>query len=150
MKHRKLVTALALGAMTFGLSAGAALAQSTDSGQATQTKTEMQQHDMKTMHKDNKGMHMQGRHMMPATVTSVDKQTGKMAVKAGGMDLMVHFPPSALTDVNKGDEITLMLGFRKGDMKAMHKDRMMKNESMKNKDSTDHDSTDDDTEGGQY
>lgn len=150
MKHRKLFTALALGAMTFGLSTGAALAQSADSGDAMQAKTGMQQHDMKSMHKGNMGMHMQGRHMMPATVTSVDKKTGKMSVNAGGMDLKVHFPPASLTDVKEGDKITLMLGFRKGDMKAMHKDRMMKDKSMKNKDSMDHDSMDHDKDNDQY
>ncbi len=76
---------------------------------------------------------MQGHHMMPATVTSVDRKTGKMAVNSEGMDLMVHFPPASLADVNKGDKITLMLGFRKGDVAAMRKERMMKRKSMMDK-----------------
>lgn len=155
MINRKLLSTMIVGAMAFGLSSTAVLAQENQADQSMQPTNKMQQHDMKSMHKGQQRMHrmgMQGRHMMPATVTSVDKTTGKMSVNAGGMDLNVHFPPKSLTDVNKGDKITLMLGFRKGDMKAMQKDHMMKNKSMKDTKSIGNDAMDHDKDdnSGQY
>lgn len=128
MLHRKILTPLILGAMALGLSAGTALAQESQPDQSMQPASQTHKQDMKTMHKSGNRMHrmrMEGRHMMPATVTSVDKKTGKVAVNSGGMDLMVHFPPASLANVNKGDKITLMLGFRMGDTKPMGKEHKM-------------------------
>ena len=140
MLHRTMLTTLILGAMTLGLSTGTALARSPQSEQAMKSGATMQQNQRAHMRKRMPRMRMQGRHMMPATITSIDKKTGKVAVNSEGMDLMVHFPPSALADVNKGDEITLFLGFRKGDVKAMRKEHKM-NADMMNKD-MDHGSKD--------
>ena len=60
------------------------------------------------MHKNTKGM-----HAMPATVNSVDMQTGVVDVTAAGMSLKVHFPPSAVADLKSGDQITLHMGYSK-------------------------------------
>ena len=60
---------------------------------------------MKAMH------HMMGMHAMPATVTSVDKSTGIVEVESEGMNLKVHFPPTAEANLKAGDKITLHMGF---------------------------------------
>lgn len=56
---------------------------------------------------------MQGVHEMPATVTSIDKNTGMVDVKSEGMKLRLHFPPSALTNIKTGDKIKVQLGLMK-------------------------------------
>lgn len=56
---------------------------------------------------------MMGAHMMPATVTSVDKKTGLVEATSEGMPLKVHFPPASVANVKTGDQITLHLGFSK-------------------------------------
>ncbi len=138
MLTRKLLSTFIVGAMAFGLSSTAVLAQDSQADQSMQPQNKMQQGGMKAMRKGQHRMHrmhMQGHHMMPATVTSVDKKTGKMAVNSEGMDLIVHFPPASLADVNKGDKITLVLGFRKGDMTTMRQQRMMEKKNMMEKNS---------------
>lgn len=65
-------------------------------------------HDMDSMHK-----HMMGMHAMPATVSSVDKQTGLVEVNSEGMTLKLHFPPTALANLQTGDKITVHMGFSK-------------------------------------
>ena len=67
------------------------------------------QQPMEKMH-HGKGA-MMGMHMMKATVSSVDKKTGLVKANAGGMDLIVHFPPDSLANVNPNDTITLHMGF---------------------------------------
>jgi len=56
---------------------------------------------------------MQGMHMMPATVTSVDAKTGIVEVSAAGMDLKLHFPPASVANLKTGDKITVHMGFSK-------------------------------------
>ncbi len=56
---------------------------------------------------------MQGLHEMPATVTSIDKSTGMVGVTSEGMNLKLHFPPSALTNVKTGDKIKVQMGLMK-------------------------------------
>lgn len=74
-------------------------------------------HDQNSMQHDKMGMGQQGmmmgKHDMSAKVTSVDKTSGMIRVTADGKNLRVHFPPSALSSVNKGDTITLHLSFSK-------------------------------------
>jgi hypothetical protein len=83
-------------------------AQNQDSGTA---QNQMPAEKMEKMHHGKD--HMMGKHMMKATVSSVDKKTGLVKVNAGGMDLTVHFPPDSLASVNPNDTITLHLGFSK-------------------------------------
>lgn len=52
-------------------------------------------------------------HMMPATVTAVDVNTGILDVSSEGMNLKLHFPPAQLMNLKSGDKITLHLGFSK-------------------------------------
>jgi len=56
---------------------------------------------------------MSGLHEMPATVTSVDHNSGIVEVDSGKMKLKVHFPPSTIADLKKGDKIKLQLGYSK-------------------------------------
>ena len=58
-------------------------------------------------------MNMTGMHMMPATVTGVDMNTGIVEATSEGMKLRLHFPPASLATVKAGDKITLHLGFTK-------------------------------------
>ncbi|MDE2155162.1 MAG: hypothetical protein KGJ32_04600 [Xanthomonadaceae bacterium] len=56
---------------------------------------------------------VRGMHMMPATVTEVNKETGMVSVNAEGMALKVHFPPASVADLKEGDKITLHLAYSK-------------------------------------
>ena len=72
--------------------------------------------DMPGMGKHGSGMdhmNMMGMHMMPATVTSIDMNTGIVEATSQGMKLRLHFPPASLANVKAGDKITLHLGFTK-------------------------------------
>jgi hypothetical protein len=97
-------------------SGSAAWAQSTsptDTGQNPDTMGSMHSGhgDMQGM----MGMHknMMGMHAMPATVNSVDQQTGMVEATSEGMTLKVHFPASSLANLKVGDKITLHMGFSK-------------------------------------
>jgi hypothetical protein len=61
------------------------------------------------------GMKHQGEHSMSGTVTDIDPQTGKLSLNTGVGELELHFPPQALKDVKEGDQLTVHLGFSKGD-----------------------------------
>ena len=105
--------ATVLGAALFVLAgSGVALAQDTtptDSAHASDTMGATHSgRDMSGMHKN-----MMGMHAMPATVGSVDKQTGVVDVNAEGMMLKVHFPASAVANLQAGDKITLHMGYSK-------------------------------------
>jgi len=102
-----------LGGLLFTLaSATVAVAQETTPTDSTHASDAMGSmhggHDMDAMHKN-----MMGMHAMPATVGSVDKQTGVVDVDAGGMMLKVHFPPPAVANLQAGDKITLHMGYSK-------------------------------------
>lgn len=94
-------------------SGGVALAQNTtptDSAHDPDTTGAMHggHEPMKSMH-----MNMMGMHAMPATVSSVDKQTGVVDVDAEGMSLKVHFPPTTVANLAAGDKITIHMGYSK-------------------------------------
>jgi hypothetical protein len=59
------------------------------------------------------GMPANGQHDMAAIVTAVDKKTGLLDVLSERYNLRLHFPPAALTGVEKGQRITLHMGFSK-------------------------------------
>jgi hypothetical protein len=54
-----------------------------------------------------------GEHTMPATVSSVNHKNGIVHVTSEGMKLVVHFPTTAVSELKKGDKITLHLGYSK-------------------------------------
>jgi hypothetical protein len=106
----KFATSLALSAV-LALSAAPVLAQSSGNMQNMQK----QQNSMAGMPgMDNMPSHgMLGSHMMPATVLSVDANTGITEVDTGGMKLRLHFPPASLATVKAGDKIQLHMAFTK-------------------------------------
>ncbi len=55
---------------------------------------------------------MTGRHSMEGKVTSVDAKKGWVHVKTPEGTMIVHFPPSALQGVKKGDAITVDLAMK--------------------------------------
>jgi hypothetical protein len=105
----------ALGALLLML-AGTTWAQdSAPTGSAQDAGTMGQMHPGQAGMSGMRGMHdnVMGRHTMPATVNSVDKQTGVVEVASAGMTLRLHFPPSALTDLKAGDRITVHMAYSK-------------------------------------
>lgn len=56
---------------------------------------------------------MMGMHMMKATVTAINGNSGLVDVTADGMALRVHFPPASLANLKVGDAVTLHLAFTK-------------------------------------
>jgi hypothetical protein len=54
----------------------------------------------------------QGRHAMTGEVTKIDKQKGTLSLKTLEATLDLHFPPSALEEVDQGDRITVQLGLK--------------------------------------
>jgi hypothetical protein len=53
-----------------------------------------------------------GRHTMTGEVTDVDHGTGKVELRTAEGDLHLHFPPSALRDVKRGDRLAVELAVR--------------------------------------
>ena len=51
-------------------------------------------------------------HSVTGEVTKVDTKDGWMHVKTSDGTMIVHFPPSELQDVKKGDTITLRLALK--------------------------------------
>jgi hypothetical protein len=56
----------------------------------------------------------QGRHTMTGQVTGVDHGNGHLTLRTDEGDLRLHFPPSALTNVKPGDQVSVELGLRPG------------------------------------
>lgn len=54
-----------------------------------------------------------GRHTMTGEVTDVDTTHGRVKLKTAEGDLQLHFPPSTLATIKKGDRLTVELGIRK-------------------------------------
>jgi hypothetical protein len=54
---------------------------------------------------------LKGEHSMSGEITDIDRDTGKVTVKTGAGDLDLHFPPQSLANLDKGDNITVHLGF---------------------------------------
>jgi hypothetical protein len=55
---------------------------------------------------------MMGRHSMEGQVTSVDAKKGWVHLKTSEGTMIVHFPPSALEQVKKGDTMTVNLALK--------------------------------------
>ena len=53
-----------------------------------------------------------GKHSMSGEVTRVDTKDGWLHFKTADGTLIVHFPPSELQGVKKGDRMTLHLGLK--------------------------------------
>jgi hypothetical protein len=49
---------------------------------------------------------------MDGEVTNVDKRTGKISIKTEAGTLDLHFPPTELEGVSKGDRITVQLAMK--------------------------------------
>lgn len=52
------------------------------------------------------------RHTMDGQVTKVDAKKGWVDVKTPEGSMKLHFPPSALAGVKKGDSVTVELGLK--------------------------------------
>ncbi len=59
-----------------------------------------------------------GRHAMSGTVDKVDHATGMVSLKTGAGDLMLHFPPPTIKELNDGDAITVHLAYSKNSTKT--------------------------------
>lgn len=55
---------------------------------------------------------MMGRHSVQGEVTSVDAKKGWVHLKTSEGTMIVHFPPTALENVKKGDTITVTLALK--------------------------------------
>ncbi len=53
-----------------------------------------------------------GEHSMTGKITGIDKEKGRVKIDAQGETLDLHFPQSALRNLNQGDQVTVMLGIR--------------------------------------
>ena len=53
-----------------------------------------------------------GKHSMDGQVTKVDAKKGWIDVKTSEGSMKLHFPPSALANVKKGDSVTVELGIK--------------------------------------
>jgi hypothetical protein len=69
--------------------------------------------------------HEMAKHWMTGEVTKVDAKTGVIDVKTAEAPLILHFPPTSITDLKTGDHIAVELGFQ------THK-RLKKQASAKN------------------
>jgi len=54
----------------------------------------------------------QGTHTMRGKVLSVDQQKGTVSLKSADGTFNLHFPPPALKDVQKGDQVIVQMGLR--------------------------------------
>jgi len=52
------------------------------------------------------------RHTMTGEVTRIDAKKGTMTLKTAEGNLDLHFPPSALSAVKKGDRVTVELAMK--------------------------------------
>ena len=53
-----------------------------------------------------------GKHSMEGQVTKVDAKKGWVDVKTSEGSMKLHFPPSALQNVKKGDSVTVELALK--------------------------------------
>ena len=53
-----------------------------------------------------------GEHTMTGRITDIDKEKGRVKVDAQGEKLDLHFPQSALRNLNEGDQVTVSLGIK--------------------------------------
>ncbi|HJQ82676.1 MAG TPA: hypothetical protein VKA21_01265 [Candidatus Binatia bacterium] len=50
-----------------------------------------------------------GEHTMTGRIVDLDKDKGRVTVEAQGEELDLHFPRSALQNLNEGDQVTVSL-----------------------------------------
>jgi hypothetical protein len=55
---------------------------------------------------------MRGMHEMTGTVTQIDKDEGSLSLESQGKEMELHFPPTALQNIDKGDQVTVQLAIR--------------------------------------
>jgi|SRR5690242_15690126 hypothetical protein len=55
---------------------------------------------------------MMGKHTMDGEVTSIDSKKGWVHVKTAEGTLTLHYPPTALQSVKKGDHVSVELGLQ--------------------------------------
>ncbi len=53
-----------------------------------------------------------GRHTMEGEVTRIDQNKGTVSVKTAEGTLDLHFPPSALANIKKGDRVSVELALK--------------------------------------
>ena len=53
-----------------------------------------------------------GEHSMTGKITDIDKEKGRVKVDAQGEKLDLHFPQSALRNLNEGDQVTVTLAIK--------------------------------------
>ena len=61
-----------------------------------------------------------GEHTMTGRITDIDKDKGRVTVDAQGEELDLHFPKSALQNMNKGDQVTVSLAIKPATGAGMH------------------------------
>ncbi len=54
-----------------------------------------------------------GTHSMGGTIESIDHKTGWITLKTDMGELALHYPPPAIKELKKGDQITANLSFTK-------------------------------------
>jgi hypothetical protein len=65
-----------------------------------------------------------GRHRVIGTVTDIDHETGKMSLAANGTTYRLHFPPSAVKNVTKGERLAVTSAFALPDKPLAADDKM--------------------------
>ena len=53
-----------------------------------------------------------GEHTMTGKISSIDKDKGRVTLDTEGASLDLHFPKTALQNLNKGDEVTVSLAIK--------------------------------------
>ncbi len=60
---------------------------------------------------------LSGQHQVTGKISTIDHRSGLLTVKSDNKATMrLQFPPSSIQNLNKGDRITVNLGFTKGTM----------------------------------
>lgn len=95
MAHLGRITILAIAAGT--LVAGPALAADMSTGKSDTTKAGFE-----------------AQHTMSGTVTSLDEKTGMLQLKTEEGTLHLHFPPSQIQNIKKGEKATVELAIKPG------------------------------------
>jgi len=68
--------------------------------------------DMSMGKSDTTKAGFEAQHTMSGTVTSVDEKTGMMHLKTAEGTLHLHFPPSQIQNIRKGEKATVELAIR--------------------------------------
>jgi hypothetical protein len=68
--------------------------------------------DMSTSKSDTTKAGFEAQHTMSGTVTSVDEKTGMVHLKTAEGTLHLHFPPSQIQNIKKGEKATVDLAIR--------------------------------------